>query len=80
MAKQVRKKKDIDLNIDTENVDLSITRKDGKTSVKLDTKNIDVNYEKDAEGKQDLDIKVEPGHALNLVKRVLTRVISKKRG
>jgi hypothetical protein len=74
-----KKKKDLDVNVDTANADLKVTRKEGKTAIDLDTNVVDVHYEKDAEGKK-LKVTVEPGAALNLVRNVLTRVINKKRG
>ena len=46
-----RPKKDLNINIDTKNVDIKITRKDGVTDVKVDTPKIDVELHKDSEGK-----------------------------
>ena len=74
-----RKKKDLDLNVDTPNVDLKVTRKEGKTAIDLDTNLVDVQYDSEAQGKK-LKVTVEKGAALNLVRNVLTRVINKKRG
>lgn len=51
MKKPGRPKKNLNINIDTKNVDVKITRKDGVTDVKVDTPKVDVEYRKDNEGK-----------------------------
>lgn len=51
MKKPGRPKKNLNINIDTKNVDVKITRKDGVTDVKVDTPKIDVDYHKNNEGK-----------------------------
>ena len=51
MKKPGRPKKNLNINIDTKNVDIKITRKDGVTDVKVDTPKIDVELHKDSEGK-----------------------------
>jgi hypothetical protein len=76
MAKEAKPKKDINVNIDTKNVDIKITRKDGNTEVELDTPIVDVKYTNDEEGK-DLEVKVSPLKALG---QIVTRVIKKTRG
>jgi hypothetical protein len=76
MAKEAKPKKDINIDIDTQNVDVKITRKDGNTKVELDTPIVDVTYTNDENGK-DLDVKVSPLKALS---QIVTRVITKKRG
>jgi hypothetical protein len=51
MKKPGRPKKNLNINIDTKNVDVKITRKDGVTDVKVDTPKIDVELHKDKENK-----------------------------
>jgi hypothetical protein len=72
------KKKDIDISIDTENVDIDIERKDGVFTAELDTKNFDVQIRKDAEGTK-IDVQSE-GKLGQFIGKVLARKISKKRG
>jgi hypothetical protein len=50
--KTPKKKRDLDINIDTKNVDVKITRKDGVTDVKVDTPKVDVNFHKDSDSKE----------------------------
>lgn len=59
MKKPGRPKKNLNINIDTKNVDVKITRKDGVTDVKVDTPKVDVELHKDNEGKS-LKIDSEP--------------------
>jgi hypothetical protein len=49
--KEPKKKKDININIDTKNVDVKITRKDGVTDVKVDTDKVDVDFHKESDSK-----------------------------
>jgi hypothetical protein len=49
--KTPKKKKDININIDTKNVDIKVTRKDGVTDVKVDTPKVDVQFNKDNDSK-----------------------------
>jgi hypothetical protein len=76
-----RKKKDLNINIDTKNIDINITRKDGVLDAKLDTKNLDIHVTKDEEN---LNIEVESNEkvAEKLSKALsnFARVITKKRG
>jgi len=51
MKKPGRPKKNLNINIDTKNIDVKITRKDGVTDVKVDTPKIDVELHKDKENK-----------------------------
>ncbi len=51
MKKPGRPKKNLNINIDTKNVDVKISRKDGVTDVKVDTPKIDVQLHKDKENK-----------------------------
>jgi hypothetical protein len=46
-----KKKKDININIDTKNVDIKVTRKNGTTEVKVDTPKVDVEFHKDNDSK-----------------------------
>ena len=80
MPKGVRVKKDLDINVDTKNVDVKVTRKDNNTDVHIDTKNIDIDFTKDATGKKTVDVKVETGVVLEVIKRIIQRVCNRKRG
>jgi hypothetical protein len=51
MKKPGRPKKNLNINIDTKNVDVKITRKDGVTDVKVDTPKIDIELHKDKDNK-----------------------------
>tara|TARA_R110000868_G_scaffold284981_4_gene545424 strand:+ start:721 stop:996 length:276 start_codon:yes stop_codon:yes gene_type:complete len=50
--KEPKKKKDININIDTKNVDIKVTRKDGVTDVKVDTDKVDVDFHKESNSKE----------------------------
>jgi hypothetical protein len=50
--KTPKKKKDININIDTKNVDVKVTRKNGTTEVKVDTPKVDVDFHKDSDSKE----------------------------
>jgi DUF4097 and DUF4098 domain-containing protein YvlB len=49
--KTPKKKKDININIDTKNVDIKVTRKNGNTEVKVDTPKVDVDFHKNSDSK-----------------------------
>jgi hypothetical protein len=49
--KTPKKKKDININIDTKNVDVKVTRKNGNTEVKVDTPKVDIDFHKDSDSK-----------------------------
>ena len=49
--KTPKKKKDININIDTKNVDVKVTRKNGTTEVNVDTPKIDVEFNKESDSK-----------------------------
>ena len=49
--KTPKKKKDININIDTKNVDVKVTRKNGTTEVKVDTPKVDVEFNKESNSK-----------------------------
>ena len=65
--KTPKKKKDININIDTKNVDIKVTRKDGVTDVKVDTPKVDVDFHKDSDSKslkvdtENVDVQVTNG-------------------
>lgn len=66
MAKE-RKKRNIDIHIDTKNVDVDITRANGETDINIDSQNVDVNFSKNQDEK-DLTVKVEPGFLIKVLK------------
>ena len=48
MEKKPRKRKTLDVSIDTKNIDIEIHRdENGKLKVDVDTKKVDVKFEKD---------------------------------
>ena len=65
--KTPKKKRDLDINIDTKNVDVKIKRKDGVTDVKVDTPKVDVNFRKESDSKElkidteNIDVQVTNG-------------------
>jgi hypothetical protein len=65
--KTPKKKKDININIDTKNVDVKVTRKNGNTEVKVDTPKVEVDFHKDSDSKslkvdtQKVDVQVTNG-------------------
>jgi hypothetical protein len=65
--KTPKKKKDININIDTKNIDIKVTRKDGTTEVKVDTPKVDVDFHKESNSKslkvdtEKVDIQVTNG-------------------
>ena len=68
-------KKNLKVDIDTENVDLKIERKDGDLKVDYDGKNIDVTVDKTADK---VEVKVDSQGGLfkivgNIVKKILLR-------
>lgn len=44
-----KKKKDLDIKLDTDKVDVSIVRKDGKTNIDVDTPIANIEIEKEPE-------------------------------
>jgi hypothetical protein len=73
-----KKKKDLDIKIDTKNIDIHITRKDGKFEATLDTPIIDAELTKDENG-IDLDVRADE-QAPKIIGQILARIIKKKRG
>jgi hypothetical protein len=68
-------KKNLKVEVDTENIDVKVERKNGDLKVDYDGKNIDVTVEKTAEGSE---VKVETNGGLfkivgNIVKKILLR-------
>jgi hypothetical protein len=67
MKKPGRPKKNLNINIDTKNIDVKITRKDGVTDVKVDTPKLDVELHKDKDNKsikidsEKLDVEIKNG-------------------
>ncbi len=72
------KKKDLDISIDTKNIDIDIERKDGVFTADIDTKNVDVQIRKDAEGTK-VDVQSE-GKLGEFIGKIIARRITKKRG
>ena len=67
MKKPGRPKKNLNINIDTKNIDVKITRNDGVTDVKVDTPKIDVELHKDKDNKsikidsEKVDVEIKNG-------------------
>lgn len=74
-----KKKKDIDINIDTKNVDIKIKRKNGKFEASVDTPIIDVEITKDEENGTDVDVTVDE-KAPKVLGQLIARIIKKSRG
>jgi hypothetical protein len=69
-------KKNLKVDIDTENIDVNIERKDGEVKVNYDSKNLDVTVEKTAEGSE---VKVEAnGGFFKLVGKILGKVLLRR--
>ena len=69
-------KKNLNVNIDTENIDVNIERKDGELKVNYDSKNLDVTVEKTAEGSE---VKVEAnGGFFKLAGKILSKVLLRR--
>jgi hypothetical protein len=60
MEKKPRKKKALNIKLDTKNADLEIIRdNDGNIEVKLDTPVVDANYSKDAKGNIEFSVEID---------------------
>lgn len=69
-------KKNLKVEVDTENIDVKVERKDGEVKVDYDSKNIDIKVEKTAEGSE---VKVESnGGIFKLVGKILKKVLLRK--
>ena len=77
-----RKKKDLDINIDTKNVDVKIVRKDEVLDATLDTKNVDIKIRKEKGKKAELDVDITPEFGEKIIQAIGTgiRRIIKNRG
>jgi len=69
-------KKNLNVKVDTENIDVNVERKDGELKVDYDSKNLDVKVNKTPE-KTDVEVKAEKG-ILKLVGKVLKKVLLRK--
>ena len=65
-----RKKKDLDINLDTKNVDVTITRKDGVLDAELDTKNVDIKIQKEKGKKAKVDVDITPEFGEKIIQAV----------
>jgi hypothetical protein len=76
LGKMAKKKKDLDINVDTKNVDVKVNRKNGKTKIEVDTNIIDVTIDKD-ENESKVDIKVEEGAGFTgkLLKSIVQKIL-----
>lgn len=69
-------KKNLKVEVDTENVDLKIERKDGGIKVDYDSKNIDVKVDKTADT---VEVKVDSqGGLFKIVGNILKKVLLRK--
>lgn len=77
-----KKKKDLDINLDTKNVDVKIIRKDEVLDASLDTKNLDIKIHKEKGKKAELDVDVTPelGEKIIQAVGVIIRKVIKNRG
>ncbi len=76
-----KKKKDLNIDIDTKNVDIKVMRKDGKLHAEFDGKHIDVIIDKDENGTSiDFDGDGVIGEKIIEGLKKLGRVIRSKRG
>jgi hypothetical protein len=68
-------KKNLNVNVDTENIDFNVERKDGELKVNYDSKKLDVQVNKTADN---VEVKVDAQGGLlkfvgNIIKKVLLR-------
>ena len=77
-----KKKKDLNINIDTKNVDVHINRTEGELNAELDSKNIDVKVRKRKGQKLEVEVETTPEFGEKIIKAVglAIRNISKRRG
>lgn len=69
-------KKNLKVEVDTENIDVNVERKDGNVKVDYDSKNIDVKIEKTAEGSE---VKVEAtGGFFKIIGKILGKVLLRR--
>ena len=92
MKKPGRPKKNLNINIDTKNIDVKITRKDGVTDVKVDTPKVDVELHKDKDNKSvkvdsdivdveinNKDVKVDVNEQSGLIGKVVKFLLRKRK-
>jgi uncharacterized beta-barrel protein YwiB (DUF1934 family) len=69
-------KKNLKVEIDTENIDVKVERKDGELKVDYDSKNIDIKVDKTAEGSE---VKVETsGGLFKIVGKILSKILLRR--
>jgi hypothetical protein len=69
-------KKNLKIDIDTQNVDVHVERKDGATNVDLDTKNMDIKVSKTPDN---VEVKVDAqGGLLKMIGKLIAKVITKR--
>jgi hypothetical protein len=67
-----KKKKDLDIKLDTANVDVSVVRKDGKTDIEIETPIATVDVEKEADStKVEVVTKTKAGATILKVLRAI---------
>ena len=69
-------KKNLKVEVDTENIDLKVERKDGELKVDYDSKNIDVKVDKTADK---VEVKVDSqGGLFKIVGKIVKRILLKR--
>jgi hypothetical protein len=69
-------KKNLKVEVDTENVDVNVERKDGNTKVDIDTKNLDIEVSKTTDN---VEVKVDAqGGLLKFIGKIIAKVITKR--
>ena len=69
-------KKNLNVNVDTENIDVNIERKDGDLKVNYDSKRLDVEVNKTTDN---VEVKVDAqGGLLNFVGKILKKVVLRR--
>jgi hypothetical protein len=78
--KMAKKKKDQKWNLDTENLDVNYERKDGNTSLEIDTKIIDVISTKEVGKKRKTRVRLDKKLGLSIARitrQIIERVIKR---
>ena len=69
-------KKNIKVDVDTQNVDVHIERKDGATKVEVDTKKMDIEVSNTPDN---IEVKVDAqGGLLKMIGKIIAKVITKR--
>jgi uncharacterized beta-barrel protein YwiB (DUF1934 family) len=69
-------KKNLKVEVDTENIDVKVERKDGEVKVDYDSKNLDIKIEKTAEKSE---VKVEAnGGLLKLAGKIISKILLRR--